>query len=106
MNEALKLVDDFIRAYTNQFEGVTNSQWGNIRSLSRGANCKTQLMKSLFEDPGDDNNGGYLMHGIALEQWKNGVELLKKTILDTEENIVLQFVEKLAARMQKKGGVK
>jgi len=105
-DKTLKLIDDFMKSHSKQYRKVTNSQWGNIRSDAGRAANKADLLRILFEVPGDGTTGGSLTHGVALEQWKDGKELLKKTIEEADKEICLLFIEKLAARMQKKGGAK
>lgn len=105
-DKVLKMVDVFIKNHAHKYSKVTNSQWGNIRSFANQATNKSHLISLLFEASTDDFQGGFLMHGVELKQWADGKELLKKSIKETPDKVVLQFVEKLAARMQKRGGEK
>lgn len=101
--EVLEKVDDFIFNHAKQFSEVSNSQWGEIRSFAQSAKDKTDLISCLFEPT---ENKGYLMHGVGLTQWSEGKTLLEDSIKYADDKVVLSFVEKLAARMQKKGGAK
>ncbi len=102
----LKRVDDFMESHAQLYSKVTRSQWGKIRSYAMSATDKNKLLTNLFADSENGNMEGFLTHGVALEQWKNGKKLLQRTITDMADSIVLQFVEKLGSRMQKKGGAK
>ncbi len=109
--EVLKMVEDFIQGQAKKFKQVTNSQWENVRSYAFQAENSDDLISVLFEPPANGNKGGYLMHGVALEQWKDGKEILKKKLESMkkngeQDNVILQFVEVLSATMQKKGGSK
>jgi hypothetical protein len=107
-DEILKMVDDFIKTHGNKFSKVTNNQWGNIRSCAQAAKSKEILINQLFEKSEGKKPGGDLYHGIAEEQWYEGREILKEVInnMQKTDKVVLQFVEKLASRMQKEGGIR
>lgn len=110
LREVLELVEDFIQGHGSRFNKVTSSQWGEVRSYARSAKNKNNLLHDLFEAPDKNNDilGGYLMHGVALEQWKNGRGILKETLEKEKkpDKVVLQFVEELASVMAKKGGAR
>ncbi len=100
--EVLRQVDAFMNSPYNLklFTKVTRSQWGNLRSYALSADDKPDLLTKLFKAPEEGFTGGFLTHGVALKQWKDGK--LKNTIERADERTCLLFVEKLAARMQKK----
>lgn len=81
------------------FSGISPSQWGQIRSIAKwSANVKT-LLFLLF-----DEKTGYLMHGQAEENWRQGDKrgLLRKEINAIPNNQKNEFVIKLASVLAKK----
>jgi hypothetical protein len=106
----LKDVENFFVSGRNKFSKVTKNQWGNVRSLANSATNKEELLVQLFERPDKLNNikGGDLYHGVEVEQWIEGRDFLEDKIrkMEKSDEYVLQFIEKLAARMQKEGGAK
>jgi len=104
----LREVDNFIHDYGDKFSNVTKSQWGSVRSRATQAKDADVLMKNLFARPDQDEQttGGDLYHGVSENQWTEGRDIFEeriKTLVQQKVNVLL-FVEKLAARMQKKGG--
>lgn len=105
MNDVLKEVNDFYNTYRQNFSNVTNSQWGNVRSLAMSAKDADVLMKNLFAKPDENEQttGGYLYHGTCAVQWIDGRKILEErinTLMQQKVNVLL-FVQQLAARMQK-----
>jgi hypothetical protein len=90
-------VQRFIRNKGALYNGISNSQWGTIRTYCQDNRYdKERLIKELFAA-----ETGYLAHGIRSEEWERAgrFEALKEFVRDNE----VVTVELLAAEITKKG---
>ena len=117
-NNVKEMLDD------KQVRKISASQWGAIRAIAAEAEDYQTLDKALFEKAPESadttytdkikNNGkshvnhpGFLCHGTAAKQWKNGLaEELRKMISAVDEkykgNYAKLFTLLLCAEMAKK----
>ncbi|MEA3448147.1 MAG: hypothetical protein U9Q98_06820 [Bacteroidota bacterium] len=86
---------------------ISNSQWGEIRSMATQEKDIEELIFELFGEvhKKTKNNNGYLMHGVAAEKvWdKKGGSRRNKLfeVIDKNKNLGTEFVAKLAAEIPK-----
>lgn len=95
----LNEVADFKRENTRIYRGISNSQWGNIRSIATRSATHDELIKLLFE-----KGTGYLTHGIATDNWKDDkIDVLKAKLkeVDSKKYSSREFTILLAAEMAK-----
>jgi len=103
-NEQLKIylnVNKFVNDNEKDFKGREKfaSQWGTIRSIAMKAKTKHKLLDDLFKKP-----IGYLVHGVAAEQWndRKRAENLENFIIGMDKDIEVKATINLAAEMAKK----
>lgn len=97
----LNEVADFKREKENRriYREISNSQWGNIRSIATRSATHDELIKLLFE-----KGTGYLTHGIASDNWKDDkIDKLKEKLeeVDSKKYSSCEFTILLAAEMAK-----
>lgn len=74
------------------------SQWGTIRSIAMRCSSKEELEKELFVYDKTAKTGGYLVHGVSEEKWRNKL----KALLTFVQAYTPEYVVNLASVMQKK----
>ncbi len=103
-----QLVNDFIKKYWNKTykDGVTSSQWGQVRNYANYANTERELEPLLFSD-----EIGFFNRGQTENIWrkKGRKKILKDYIFGVEQGNCLppdidkiKFVKRLASEMAKK----
>lgn len=84
INEIYKRVNDFADKKKSIFKSnrTFKSQWGEIRSLAMAAESYQDLYAKLFKEHKDKKLSGYLMHGVAKDDWneRGRIDKLKKFI--------------------------
>ena len=92
-------VNEYVKENERHFKEKFASQWGTIRSIAMKAESKQKLLDDLLKKP-----KGYLVHGIAAEQWQDRrrAETLEKFIIGLDKGIAVNAVINLAAEMAKK----
>jgi hypothetical protein len=84
--EILESVNEFIENNKMEFQGVTKSQWGQIRNLSNKENIVEEIEK-------------FINKGIKKDDWKNGKEILISAIKAQKDK--QKFTKLLSMNMQK-----
>ncbi len=90
---------------SKKFNGITPSQWGQIRAIATTSKDIQELKDKLFK-PVEGNHSqnradsGFLEHGKTAEKWKDCKTILKQEI--EKDSVTTDYIEKLAAQMQKK----
>lgn len=66
-----QMVNEFVEKNRDNFKGERfASQWGAIRSIAMQERTAEEIKNALFDDKSkDDKDKGYLMHGVAKDQW-------------------------------------
>ena len=94
-----KEVNKFVEANYRSFQKEQfASQWGTIRTIAMQSVSKQDILKNLF------GSGGFLMHGIASERWKEKgrMKKLEAFINNLNEANVIEGVINLSSEMAKK----
>ena len=100
-------VNEFIHTYKMDFEGLSASQWGMVRSYAMHSENWASLEKLLFED-----SIGALERGKSEPEWrqKNRRETLQPFLQDTEASMnasdIVQLLIRIAAEMAKRSSSK
>lgn len=98
-------VNTFVEEKSNQFTGESfASQWGEIRRIAIQMKVADKIKEALFDD---DN--GYLMHGVAKEQWDKSKrrDSLKEFVTECKEELckaLVNLCSEMAKKCKKKGG--
>lgn len=98
--DAFNLTNKYTKNEQYRFKGEKfASQWGQIRKIAQTSNSKEELYNKLF-----DKQKGYLMHGVASEEWvkRDRIRSLKKFFDDNvkEDNFKILIVN-LSSEMAK-----
>lgn len=96
-----KKANDFIRNFRSDFEGISKSQWGTLRSYAEELNEKAKFIEKVF-----DNESGLLYRGQTENEWRtNGRREKLANYLNNNDNLTdseyLPFVVKLSNLMAK-----
>lgn len=100
-----KAVTAFVEKNKDSFKNITPSQWGQIRTLATRSDSLDKLKEMLFKPATGDHSydradSGFLEHGKTADKWKNCKNILENEI-ENNESLGLDYIEKLAAQMQK-----
>lgn len=104
-------VNQFIEDHADLYDGISNSQWGQVRKYTRLAGTSSlNLEKLLFGDPKNEKEQGFLLNGQAAKEWRtqNRAGHLQSVLFPTtdpklNDGDIILFTQKLAAEMAKLG---
>ena len=95
-------VNLFIEKHQKRFDGITSSQWGQVRNIAKHANSSAVLYKLLFEP-----NFGFCNSGQSQNKWqeKGRAQLLMTFIFEETKDLadedLPELTLKLASEMAK-----
>lgn len=100
-------VNEFVEKNRDIFKGERfASQWGAIRSIAMQERTAESIRKTLYKD----KENGYLMHGVAKDQWDkqkrrdNLVDFVENTDDDILREALFNLCSEMAKVCKKEGG--
>ena len=102
-----ELVNDFKMEHENKYNGITASQWGQVRNYAKHAANEAALKDLLFA-----KEVGYFMHGQSEHKWRTGnrrsimEEYLFGKRAQVPQGSKLEFIQKISRRNGQKITIK